>query len=219
MISSSGNSSDTGGTILVNPFADVQLLPVTSSATSSPLHQISSNHHKPEMKFGSLRSSSVSGLTGSCGPSKLFSNRSNSARAAKMRDIAKQIEQMRIIHNQRSEAHASEKSSNSPATTVNTTSGHSTTTTTSGPNSSGSTSPSNSAIQAPPVEQLQQQVQIRDLKTISMNTSSNISTTTDCSRNPDHHPMLAKLQNVMNTEKSANGAVLLNRSSPKQRKV
>merc|ERR1719273_1841999 len=119
-----------------------------------------------------------------------------------MRDIAKQIEQMRIIHNQRTEASA-EKNSSSPATTNTTTSGHSTTTT-SGPTSSGSTSPSNSAIQAPPVEQLQQQVQIRDLKTISMNTSSNISPPTkDCnSRNNSDHSMLAKLQNVMNTEKS-----------------
>ena len=218
LISSSGGSSDNGGTVLVNPFADVQLLPVTSSATSSPLHHPA--NQKPEMRlFGSLRSTSVSGSTGGGGPSKLFSNRSNSARAAKMRDIAKQIEQMRIIHNQRESIEkSSPATTTSSGTTLNTTSGHSTT---SGPNSSGSTSPSNSAIQAPlaapPVEQLQQQVQIRDLKTISMNTSSNI--IPDCSRIPDHHPMLAKLQNVMNGETNGGPSGLLNRNSPKQRKV
>ena len=162
------------------------------------------------MKFGSLRSTSVSGLTGgNGGPSKLFTNRSNSARAAKMRDIAKQIEQMRIIQNQRSEK-------SSPATSSSG-GGCNTINTTSGPTSSGSTSPSNSAVAhppppvAPPVEQVQHQVQIRDLKTISMNTSSSNS-------NSDHHTsMLAKLQNVMNGE--TNGATFLNRSSPKQRKV
>ena len=135
-----------------------------------------------------------------------------------MRDIAKQIEQMRIIHNQRESIEkSSPATTTSSGTTLNTTSGHSTT---SGPNSSGSTSPSNSAIQAPmapPVEQLQQQVQIRDLKTISMNTSSNI--IPDCSRIPDHHPMLAKLQNVMNGETNGGPSGLLNRNSPKQRKV
>lgn len=165
----SGNTSDTSGsnTVLVNPFADVQLLPV--SATSSPLH-------RPEVsRFGSLRNSAYSPA------SKLFTNRSNSARAAKMRDIAKQIETLRI-----------QRQSSS---TINTS--------TTGPNSSsGSTSPSNSAVVP---EQLQQQVQIRDLKTITMNTSD------------QHHQVLAKIQNVINEE--ANCAGLLNRNSPKQRKV
>ena len=161
------------------------------------------------MKFGSLRSTSVSGLTGgNGGPSKLFTNRSNSARAAKMRDIAKQIEQMRIIQNQRSEK-------SSPATSSTSGTGCTTINTTSGPTSSGSTSPSNSAVAHPtqPVEQLQHQVQIRDLKTISMNTTSSSNS------NSDHHhtSMLAKLQNVMNGE--TNGAAFLNRSSPKQMKV
>ena len=76
------------------------------------------------MKFGSLRSTSVSGLTGgNGGPSKLFTNRSNSARAAKMRDIAKQIEQMRIIQNQRSEKSSPATSSSGGCNTINTTSG------------------------------------------------------------------------------------------------
>ena len=188
LISSSTGSSgstmgnaETNGTILVNPFADVQLLPVTTSATSSPLH------YKPEMKFGSLRSTSTSGFPPA---SKLFSNRSNSARAAKMRDIAKQIEQMRIIQQN-----------------VNTTS------TSGGPStSSGSTSPSNSAVINVP-EQIQQQIQIRDLKTLSMTSSSGHP---NHSSDQNNQHFLAKVQNVMNEE--VNGAIL-NRNSPKQRKV
>lgn len=158
------NSSGSGenGSILVNPFADVQLLP--ASATSSPLH------YRSELtKFGSLRNN----MSQQSPAAKLFSNRSNSARAAKMRDIAKQIEQMRIMH-----------CNNSSGTTINTTCGPS--------SSSGSTSPSNS-VQV--TEQLQQQIQIRDLKTINAD------------------PGLAKIQMI------AEDNAILNRHSPKQRKV
>lgn len=136
LINSSTGQSEHNGSILVNPFADVQLLP--ASATSSPLH-----YHRSELtKFGSLRNNMGHHQSPAA---KLFTNRSNSARAAKMRDIAKQIEQMRILH-----------CNNSSGTTINTTCGPS--------SSSGSTSPSNS-VQV--TEQLQQQIQIRDLKTIN----------------------------------------------------
>ena len=183
LISSSTSDSTTGSTVLVNPFADVQLLPV-QSATSSPLHR---GLNTPEMsRFGSLRS-------GNSPASKLFTNRSNSARAAKMRDIARQIEQMRI--SQKSTSGGSTVSTNT-GTGNNSNSG------------SGSTSPS-TCNNVP--EQLQQQIQIRDIKTINMPNNGHHLTTSD------QFHILAKVQNVLN-EDGANGSIL-NRNSPKQRKV
>ena len=183
--------SSNGGVVLVNPFADVQLISAgDNSLSSSPAHHSvfgSPNANlRPELRFSSLRGFTNPGLTRSGSPSsKLFTNRSNSARQAKMRDIAKQIEQMRKAH---------ESSPATSGSTINTT-----TTATSG--SSGSTSPSNSAV---PIEQLQQQIQIRDLKTIpvSVNASSD--------------RVLAKIQNVMNEEGLSHAMI---RNSPKQRKV
>ena len=71
-----GSSSNEGSTsVLVNPFADVQLLPVPpqpSSVTSSPLH----NNLKPEHRFSSLRGFSQQLVQNHYSPaSKLFTNR------------------------------------------------------------------------------------------------------------------------------------------------
>ena len=185
-------SSNEGSTsVLVNPFADVQLLSAhqatTSSVTSSPLH----HNLKPEHRFSSLRgfSQQFQNSYSSSPASKLFTNRSNSARAAKMRDIAKQIEHMRIIHAQTNK--------------IDSTSGSTINTNTNSNSSGGSNSPTNSGIP----EQLQQQVQIRDMKSIPVSVSS-----------PSDH-ILAKIQNVMGAEDNGTGSVLLNRNSPKQRKV
>ena len=106
-----------------------------------------------------------------------------------MRDIAKQIEHMRIIHAQ------TNKTDSTSGSTINTN--------TNSNSSGGSNSPTNSGIP----EQLQQQVQIRDMKSIPVSVSS-----------PSDH-ILAKIQNVMGAEDNGTGSVLLNRNSPKQRKV
>ena len=135
----SDGSSPAHPSVLVNPFADVQMI----SQTSSPVHY---RLDSPELRFSSLRGNQHSPAA------KLFTNRSNSARAAKMRDIARQIEQMRLHKD-------------SPATSGTTLSGPS--------SSSGSTSP-NLGHQIPGPQQpnfslgeLQNQIQIRDLKTIN----------------------------------------------------
>lgn len=193
----SGGSSADGSnpTVLVNPFADVQL--ISASMTSSPLHNVtgspSPGQLRPELRFGSLRGfnqeQSQRRLTGQL-PLKNFTNRSNSARNAKMRDIAKQIEHMRILQQQRQDSPATSGS------TINTTTSGGPTTS----GSSGSTSPTTATVP----EQLQQQVQIRDLKPIPVSVASS-----------DH--ILAKIQNVIGGVET-NGAIL-NRASPKQRKV
>ena len=76
-----GGSSNEGSTsVLVNPFADVQLLPVpsqqpSSSVTSSPLHNL---NLKPEHRFSSLRGFSqqlMSSQNHYSPASKLFTNR------------------------------------------------------------------------------------------------------------------------------------------------
>ena len=183
-------SSNEGSTsVLVNPFADVQLLPphsitasnglAASSVTSSPLH----HNLKPEHRFSSLRGFSQQLQNNYSPASKLFTNRSNSARAAKMRDIAKQIEHMRIVQQQK-----------------DSTSGSTINTNTNSGSSGGSNSPTSGGVP----EQLQQQIQIRDLKSIPVSVSSH----------SDH--ILAKIQNVMNEDNGV--GPMLNRS-PKQRKV
>ncbi len=207
--SADGSNQNNGGTVLVNPFADVQLLP-----SASPLHQHyspqtpSPGQMRPELRFSSLRgfNQSFAGQQqqqqqGSPGKqvnhstsNKLFTNRSASARAAKMRDIAKQIEHMRILQQQQKESPASS------GTTINTTAsgsgsasgcgGHS--------GSSGSTSPS-STNHVP--EQVQQQVQIKDLKTVPVSVA------------PSSDHILTKIQNAMSD--SIRGSS----NSPKQRKL
>ena len=136
--------------VLVNPFADVQMI----SNHSSPVHyRLDSS---PELRFSSLRMAG-SGSAQHSPAAKLFTNRSNSARAAKMRDIARQIEQMRLHKD-------------SPATSGTTLSGPS--------SSSGSTSP-NLGLNMPGPQQpnfslgeLQNQIQIRDLKTVTIQNES-----------------------------------------------
>ena len=134
------DGSNTGQpSVIVNPFADVQMI----SNNSSPVHY---RLDSPELRFSSLRSHQSPAA-------KLFTNRSNSARAAKMRDIAKQIEQMRLHKD-------------SPATSGTTLSGPS--------SSSGSTSP-NLGLNGTPnfaIGELQQQIQIRDLKTVTIQNES-----------------------------------------------
>ena len=75
-----GSSNEGSTSVLVNPFADVQLLPVTSqqpssSVTSSPLHNL---NLKPEHRFSSLRGFSqqlMSSQNHYSPASKLFTNR------------------------------------------------------------------------------------------------------------------------------------------------
>ena len=153
-----GSSNEGSTSVLVNPFADVQLLPVpsqqpSSSVTSSPLHNL---NLKPEHRFSSLRGFSqqlMSSQNHYSPASKLFTNRyvmyvrfellfiiffyvksmfsfklhnnrSNSARAAKMRDIAKQIEHMRIVQ-QHKDSTTSGGSTITSGSTINTNSGSS----------------------------------------------------------------------------------------------
>ena len=75
-----GSSNEGSTSVLVNPFADVQLLPVpsqqpSSSVTSSPLHNL---NLKPEHRFSSLRGFSqqlMSSQNHYSPASKLFTNR------------------------------------------------------------------------------------------------------------------------------------------------
>ena len=189
-----------GGTILVNPFADVQLLPASTANTAhnSPMHatnNYSPGQMRPELRFSSLRGfnqtytnqSSGQKGGGQSASSKLFTNRSASARAAKMRDIAKQIEHMRILQQQCTE-------SGSSGTTINTTAS----------GTSGSNSPSSSKSSSNHVpEQIQQQVQIKDLKTQTVTTATSTS----------GGQILSKIHNAMSE------SLGMTSSSPKQRKV
>ena len=171
--------------ILVNPFADVQLISINGSPISQTVRPIN------DVRFSSLRGNYKQQQQPQQRPLppqyQHFGTRASSARTARMKDVANNVEQWRIAQTGNGSLSSSDGSC----------SGHPVS------GSSSSTSPTSQVL-----EQVQQQVQIKDLRSIPVSVKS-----TDY--------ILAKIQNQLgrNTPNNSSVGSILNRSSPKQRKV
>jgi hypothetical protein len=192
--------------ILVNPFADVQLISVNgNSINGSP----SAARPINDVRFSSLRENPKH-LQQQMQQRPLppqyqhFGTRASSARTARMKDLVNNVEQWRIAQQQQAGSHTltgngSLSSSEGPSlTSVGSTNSSNATS-----GSSSSTSPTSQVL-----EQVQQQIQIKDLRSIPVSVKSS-----------DY--IMAKIHNHMGRTTPLNNTVgsILNRSSPKQRKV
>ena len=184
-------------TILVNPFADVQLISINGdSLANSP----STLRPINDVRFSSLRGN----------PKQLrhlppqyqhFGTRASSARTARMKD---NVEKLSAVENWR----------NGNGTTIagngslGSSDGPSLTSVGSATSSNGSGAATTTSGSASPTEHIQHQVQIKDLRSVAG------------SIKPSEY-ILAKIQNPVGRSTPLNSTVgsILNRSSPKQRKV
>ena len=184
-------------TILVNPFADVQLISINGdSLANSP----STLRPINDVRFSSLRGN----------PKQLrhlppqyqhFGTRASSARTARMKD---NVEKLSAVENWR----------NGNGTTIagngslGSSDGPSLTSVGSATSSNGSGAATTTSGSASPTEHIQHQVKIKDLRSVAG------------SIKPSEY-ILAKIQNPVGRSTPLNSTVgsILNRSSPKQRKV
>jgi hypothetical protein len=169
--------------ILVNPFADVQLISINGSPISQNVRPIN------DVRFSSLRGNYKQQMQQRPLPPQYqhLGTRASSARNARMKDVANNVDQWRIAQTGNGSLSSSDGSCN----------GHPIS------GSSSSTSPTSQVL-----EQVQQQVQIKDLRSIPVSVKS-----TDY--------ILAKIHNQLGrgSPNNTNVGNILNRTSPKQRKV
>lgn len=216
-LSTTNESAET--MILVNPFADVQLISINGALINgSPATQ-----QRPfnDVRFSSLRGNQNKQLQQQHQLRHLppqyqhFGTRASSARTARMKDVMNTVEQWRIAQsgsNSSNTGTGSLSSSEGPSLTSVGSSGSSSTglqATSTTTTSSSSTSPTSQVL-----EQVQQQVQIKDLRSIPVSVKSN-----EYILAKIHANQMGAGNNGRSTPLNNTVGSILNRSSPKQRKV
>jgi len=204
-LSTTNESAET--MILVNPFADVQLISINGALINgSPATQ-----QRPfnDVRFSSLRGNQNKQLQQQHQLRHLppqyqhFGTRASSARTARMKDVMNTVEQWRI-------AQSGSNSSNTGTGSLSSSEGPSLTSV----GSSGSSSTGLQATSTTVLEQVQQQVQIKDLRSIPVSVKSN-----EYILAKIHANQMGAGNNGRSTPLNNTVGSILNRASPKQRKV
>ena len=214
-LSTTNESAET--MILVNPFADVQLISINGALINgSPATQ-----PRPfnDVRFSSLRGNQNKHLQQQQQLRHLppqyqhFGTRASSARTARMKDVINTVEQWRIAQsgsNSSNTGTGSLSSSDGPSLTSVGSSGSSST----GLQAASTTTTTSSSSTSQVLEQVQQQIQIKDLRSIPVSVKS-----TDYILAKIHANQMSTGNNGRSTPLNNTVGGILNRSSPKQRKV